>query len=240
MPAAKRTVDPSMKLRVNSLQLTVNKKFRQMTAVRCQLSYGYTLVEFLIVIGILSASMGSLLLFMTSVIKGANQTNIVSEVKQNGQAVLGSLETQIRSATDVEPMVGTEFLPAGASNGNSGIVLTKQAGGYIYLICVNSSASPAANGWIGIYSDNLNSPPTGASKYQKLTNNESTLSGIDINCDVDPTATTASAFQVSPVGSALKVVTINFIANQGVAAPSRADFLANAQFRTTISLRKYN
>src|SRR3990167_9997632 len=78
------------------------KNFRQLSVVNCQLSKGFTLLEFLVVIGLLSITIGSILLFLTSVLKGTNQANITSEVKQNGQVVLDTLESQIRNATDAE------------------------------------------------------------------------------------------------------------------------------------------
>src|SRR3990170_4782911 len=74
--------------------------FRQLSIVNCQLSKGFTLLEFLVVIGLLSITIGSILLFLTSVLKGTNQANITSEVKQNGQVVLDTLESQIRNASD--------------------------------------------------------------------------------------------------------------------------------------------
>src|SRR3990167_9169606 len=69
------------------------------------LSGGFTLLEFLVVIGLLSITIGSILLFLTSVLKGTNQANITSEVKQNGQVVLDTLESQIRNATDADCML---------------------------------------------------------------------------------------------------------------------------------------
>ena len=61
---------------------------------------GFTLVEFVVVIGILGFTVGATMLFLNSVLKGANQTNVTQEVKQNGQIVLDSLDRQIRGAVD--------------------------------------------------------------------------------------------------------------------------------------------
>ncbi len=200
---------------------------------------GYTLIEFLIVIGILSVSIGSVFMILTSVIKGSNQANIGAEVKQNGQAVLEGLERQIRIATNVRVMGGSEFIPSGASTGNSGMVLTKPTGGYIYLICVNkdSTVPPTYNGWIGIASGTSDLPPPLASSYQSLTANTDLISGVDIDCTAGTAGSTA--FRVDTATSSVKVVTISFTANQGVSAPSRVDFKANAKFQTVISLRQF-
>lgn len=197
-------------------------------------SGGYTLIEFLVVIGILAISIGSILMLLTSVIKSSNQTGITAEVKQNGQVVLDDLESQIRFAKDVNALVFGQLLGA-----NSGLILTLPDGNYVSIICFNAVGT-TSNGWIGIAKTLSPTPPSVSSGYQSLTNNRSTLSGIDINCDIDPSATVAQAFQVNSGTSSVKIVTVNFIVNQGVTAPSRADFLANAQFKTTISLRKYN
>ena len=78
---------------INKKQETRNKKLEIGKFLSClrfslcglKLKSGYTLIEFLIVIGILSVSIGSILLLLTSVIKGSNQANIIAEVKQNGE-----------------------------------------------------------------------------------------------------------------------------------------------------------
>src|SRR3989344_764838 len=61
---------------------------------------GFTLVELLVVLGILSATVGSTLLFLTSTLKGSNQASIVAEVKQNGQVTLDLLEREVRGANN--------------------------------------------------------------------------------------------------------------------------------------------
>src|SRR3989344_4232759 len=86
----------------NNKQETVNiRKVFQVSGFKVLVSKnGFTLLEFLVVIGLLSLTIGSILLFLTSVLKGTNQANVTSEVKQNGQVVLDALESQIRKATD--------------------------------------------------------------------------------------------------------------------------------------------
>lgn len=196
---------------------------------------GYTLVEFLIVVGILSLSIGSVLLILTSVIKGANQANIIAEVKQNGQGVLDSLQSQIRGAGDVSALSVT--LP-GPSEAKSGLFVTAASGEKLTIICVEARGGD--NGWIGVYKGAAGDsvPNTLVSNFQPITNTE-TISGVDIDCTPDPTDSTVPAFAVSSHGGLVKTVTIRFIANQGVSAPSRVDFKANAEFRTVLSLRIY-
>src|SRR3989344_5912333 len=87
---------------INNKQEKLNiRKVFQVSSFKFPVSRkGFTLLEFLVVIGLLSITIGSILLFLTSVLKGTNQANITSEVKQNGQVVLDTLESQIRNATD--------------------------------------------------------------------------------------------------------------------------------------------
>ena len=196
---------------------------------------GFTLIEFVIVIGILSLSIGSILLLLTSVIKGTNQTNINAEVKQNGQAAFDAIERQIRGAESVNQM-----FPGALYGAESGIEIV-QGSSNLYVICkpqtyVAYNSSENKNGWIGIYSGV--SAPDSLDLYQKLTNTDLT-NGVNIIC----AATGTKALQVNSVTSDEQkgiAVTIYFIAQQAINAPGRADFTGEAQFKTTISLRDYN
>ena len=176
---------------------------------------GFTLVEFLIVLGILALVVGSSLLFLTSVFKGSNQANVTTEAKQNGQVVLDLLEKQIRNAIFAQsPSAGY-------------IKLTGSSEDPLHIKCFPSTAS--TNGWIGMVASGADSPFD--SSFVPLTNKDDTISGVDIqNCD----------FRVIEATPSLPaIVSISFGVNQGIAAPSRQDFLANVAFQTTISLRKY-
>src|SRR3990167_10128021 len=70
---------------------------------------GFTLIEFLVVLGILAITVSATLLFLTSVLRGSNKANIIAEVKQNGQVVLESLERQIRNGVDAQ-LIATNTL----------------------------------------------------------------------------------------------------------------------------------
>ncbi len=197
---------------------------------------GYTLIEFLIVIGILALSVGSILLLLTTTIKGANKSNINAEVKQNGQAVLDSLVGQIRSASDVSQLVGGQYFPT--QGGQSGIFLTLSTGEKLTIVCFNADATH--NGYIGAVKD----PATATGphlNYSDFANNA--LTNTDIKSGVDIVCTNSlsppPSFVVSQSSSLGKTVAINFKAQQGIAAPSRVDFLANASFETAVVLRIY-
>ncbi len=213
MPFHKKTLNPKLETLNLELKLKGQKP-------------GYTLIEFLVVIGILSLSVGSILLLLTTTIKGANQANITAEVKQNGQNALDSLSSQIRSAKTVSKSEILAFLGA-----TSGIFLTFPNDNPLTIVCINSTAS--TNGWIGVFRGNsLNETPPSASSLTAVTNTDP-KTGVDIQC-------TSSSFQVSQGGSSVATVSINFTAVQGVSAPSRVDFKATSTFQTTVVLRLYN
>src|SRR3990170_7948701 len=124
--------------------------FRQLSIVNCQLSKGFTLLEFLVVIGLLSITIGSILLFLTSVLKGTNQANITSEVKQNGQVILDTLESQIRNASDAVCMLesGSDCLD---------VKLTRVNADPLRIRCA-SPVGQTENGRIEIASSTLDDP----------------------------------------------------------------------------------
>lgn len=201
-------------VKINSLCLKVNK--------------GFTLIEFLVVVGILTTVVGSTLLFLTSILRGSNQTNITNEVKQNGQVVFDSLDKQIRNGRNAVSIVP----PTGSS---SAIMLTLSDDSFLFLACFDTVPN-TSNGWIGSVSSLTSSAPVPAS-YVPLTNQDK-ISGVDIKCDSSPGAT-FSAIPASAGSATPSIVKMGFGASQAVLAPSRSDFQANIRFDTTISLRQY-
>ena len=188
-----------------------------------KLNNGFTLIEFLVVLGILTVAVGSSLLFLTSTLKGSNQAHISAEVKQNGQAVLDTLENQIRNARDVSALDSSTIpqIPSGAS---SAIHLTLSDGSSLFLACAEGSSS--SNGWIG-------SSATGdvITTFTPLTSKDP-KSGVNISsCSFS--VTSADGTSQPPL------VHISFDASQGVVAPSRQDFSSTIHFGTTLSLRNY-
>lgn len=182
-------------------------------------SAGFTLIEFLVVLGLLSLTVGATLLFLTSVLKGSNQANVVSETKQNGQFVLDSLERQIRNAT-------------GAANGanTKHLVLNRLNALPLQIKCFDE-VSGTSNGYIGTVEDsNTGVPGVSDGSYSPITNIDP-ISGVSIQ-DCSMMVQPESSGGVSP-----PIVTISFKVQQGVKAPSRQDFMANLDFQTRISLR---
>src|SRR3989344_5153439 len=184
-------------------------KYKILNTKYCK-TKGFTLIELLVVLGILAAAVGASMIFLTSVLKGTNQANVTAEVKQNGQVVLDSLEKQIRGAT-----AAVSIVPNGSS---SGVDLTKTDGNSLYVVCFDSIASPASNGWIGV-ADVSPGTDINTGDYESITSRD-TISGVDITC------TPPLGFKIIPTASGSPpIVSISFMVDQGIDAPSRAHFL---------------
>ncbi len=179
---------------------------------------GYTLIEFLVVLGILAVAIGSSLVFLTTVLRGSGEANISAEVKQNGQAVLDSLDSTVRNATDV------------ATNNNKHLKLSMVSGLPLHVRCFSDSTPKSENGWIGTVESSSDDPA--ASSYSSLTNRNE-VSGVDVNgCDFQVLNATQGA-------SGPPIVRISFSAMQGIGSPSAQSTPVNISFDTTISLRQY-
>ena len=214
---------PALRTR-NSKQETENKSFKfQASSFKFLVKPGFTLIEFLVVLGILAVTVSSTVLFLNSVLKGSNQATIVAEVKQNGQAALDSVERQIRGSIDAK------VAPTGCSSNCSELVLTRETPNLPLHIQCFFPVGNTRNGRIGIAEGN--SPST----YTDLTNTD-LINGVNItNCNF-----LVLSKGSSPDGQPIPaVVSIGFIVSQGLQASSRADFVANTAMQTTISLRRY-
>lgn len=110
---------------------------------------GFTLVELLVVIGILAVFGTMLLTIFTRTLKGSNKSQLITEIKQNGQSALELMDKTIRNAdgfickgslVTVVPGV----IPANAYR----IIVLVKAGFYTRYQFVDPTASPLANGLI--------------------------------------------------------------------------------------------
>lgn len=181
---------------------------------------GFTLIEFLVVLSILVIAVGSALLVLSAVLRGTNQLNVTAEVKQNGQAVLDNLDSQIRNASDA------------ISDGSGKYIrLTRPNADPLNIKCFYDLHPKSQNGWIGTAITTAINPTE--LNYTPITNRNDLVSGVDIN-DCSFTVAASSPGSVSP-----PIVSISFVVSQAIGAPSRQDFVASVEFRTTISLRKY-
>lgn len=183
---------------------------------------GFTLIEFVVVIGILGFVVTSSVFFLNSVLRSANQANVTQEVKQNGQVVLDSLDRQIRGS------IGASGVDAGPDY--TEIMLTRLNDDPLYIKCFTDGASGVKNNRIATAVS-----ATGTPSYVSISN-DNTVTGVNITgCKFNIVAATVSAQGVQVPA----IVSVYFTASQGLDAPSRQDFQAQAPFQTTISLRTY-
>lgn len=190
-------------------------------SINCELKTkdqsGFTLVELLVVLGLLSATVASTLVFLTSSLKGSNQAAVTGELKQNGQVILDQLERQIRGATSAE------IRP---EDGN--LKLTTSSG-IFHVKCF--AKSPTKNGWIGTSKDAGDAP--GESLYSPLTNKDDLISGVNVD------ACSLTVPPASSGGQSAAVVAISFTLTNGIGANTlRPDLKGSASFQTTIALRQ--
>ena len=121
-------------------------------------SKGFTLVEMAVAVGIMGMmSIAAVALFL-STIRGGGKVTVGTEVKQNGQFALNSMEQLIRNSLAVESCT------------NSGVVLTARDGQSLTFSCVNTG--PA--GYI-------------ASNSARLTSANVAVTACGFACSTDPT-----------------------------------------------------
>lgn len=213
---------------------TINKKIEEenqsflFKISSLQWLLGFSLIELVIVMGILGLVSGSTFVFLSNILRGSNQAKISGEIKQNGQTILDSVDRQIRNSVSAAKLTPP---PAGAV---SAIELALADNSFLYLVCFDSISSPKTNGWIGIVNTALASPPASSAGYSTLTNQD-VSSGVDVDCN--PATFGVNGLPSDPFP---QVVSVDFTINQGIGSPTRVDFMANAKFKTTISLRKYS
>lgn len=83
---------------------------------------GFTLVELLVVIAVLSISILLVLYIFTNSLRGSNKAQILSSIKKNGQAVLEVVDKTIRSSDNVI----CPAIPSGSTSASStGLVIEK-------------------------------------------------------------------------------------------------------------------
>ncbi len=198
---------------------SLGEQFQVRKTVNCsRLLRGYTLMELIVVMGVLTITVGAMTIFLTSVLKGTNKANVSAEVKQNGQAVLDSLERQIRGASSARE-IGID---------QNHIKLNRSLAEALHVRCEPENFS--RNSRISLQVSDLDDPPD--SNYISLSNDDPN-SGISIeNCVLE---VIRSGVSDSGVASP-PIVYISFTAEK---VSTRADLSASSRFETTISLRQY-
>ena len=168
---------------------------------------GFTLVELLIVVGLvlIIGTVGTSII--TSVLRSYNKAQITNEIEQNGNYVLSLMENQIRNARSVSAS------DCDASSGHcSTLEVTPQEG----LVFTFSLADDGSVGEVR--------------KGAEVLTNDDPTNGVDVD-----TNRGESYFLVE--GSAPQKVTIVLRLTQPPATPDRIDYQAAATLRTTVVVR---
>jgi len=90
---------------------------------------GFTLVELLVVVGLvlIIGTVGTSII--TSILRSYNKAHIINEIEQNGNYVLSLMESQIRNAKSVSPTGTTSSLTVTTQDGATIIYTIASAGG---------------------------------------------------------------------------------------------------------------
>lgn len=205
---------------------------------------GFTLVEMLIVIAILSVVGVLILTIFTRTLRGNNKSQIIGAIKQNGQLVLETMDKTIRNSDRVVCAPGLT------------IVVVKEGKYTRYRFTApNTNSSPPANGYLQQEIFGLpSSPPSGGDQKLFIRDFESTIctdpsvnpqiltdtnleTGVSVDC-IDSNCNTNPVFKGDkPVGYKAQV-TINFALWPGVQASQIVRGQIDAtRFQTTIQLR---
>lgn len=209
---------------------------------------GFTLLEVIVVMGVLSIIGVIILTIFTRTLKGNNKAQILVAIKQNGQSVLENMSQAIRNAHYIVCM-DTNTNPSGTTSPNNSTVVIEKNGVYTrYRIALPSDRTgpmPSCQSNGCIISDNP------VKEIDEDTGKEETESVL-VNriCPAQSTMTSAQTLTdtnpqsgVSIMGGSFTTlaedsVTINFILGPGVGAHSSVTGQIDAvNFETTVQLR---
>lgn len=177
----------------------------------------FTLVEMLIVLGILSILSVIFVEIFFRTLRGGNEAQILGVMKQNGQAALETMDKIIRNSDEV-------ICPPANSSGDT-IVIQKNAGFFRFRF-VPPTTTPPANGFIA--QDNVSDCISALSNAVSLTN-QNTTNGASV---------LSGTFTLNSKPSFKDLVTITFNIGPAVTTPKTlTDTIDPVRFSTTVQLR---
>lgn len=209
---------------------------------------GFTLVEILVVIAIVAIIGLVMIAIFTNTLRGSNKSEILSVIKQNGQAVLDNIDKNVRESDNV-------ICPSPGSSSDT-LVVVKNGSYTRYKFIPPNNTNPtigncgSVNGCI--QQDNFIQPATSADIKQFLIDvcNTATFApvapviltdtnaqtGVSVNCS-DTNCLTNIFTRNKPAGFKDQVA-IKFNLKPGVSAPAVvAGQIDPVSFQTSIELR---
>ncbi len=206
---------------------------------------GFTLVELLVVIAILSVALTLVLTIFTRTLRGGNKSQVISSIKQNGQAVLDLMDKTVRSSDRVVCTSDTGDTMVVVKNGlytkYKFLPPTATENGYIQQEEFNLPTEPGdrdESGYLrdfelGVCSDPFTNP--------QIITDTNAQSGASINCKAvsgTPNCLTNPIFVRTKQAGFKDQITIQFEIKSGVgAAQATAGTIDPVNFKTTIFIR---
>lgn len=196
---------------------------------------GFTLVELLVVITVLSIMGVVVLNIFTNTLRGSNKSQIILVIKQNGQAILESIDKVIRNAEDVVCISSSRdtlvILKEGKYTRYRFIPPKTGVNGQIQMDQPVQPAPPAPKGDIDLFLNNVCTDLLGTDSPtppQVLTDTN-TQTGVSVK---------NGSFSRSEKSGSKDTVTITFQVGPGVSvSPVLAGQIDPVRFTTTILLR---
>lgn len=183
---------------------------------------GFTLVEILVVIGVLTV-MGVILteIFFRS-IRGINKAEMISRIKQNGQTSLGIIDKTLRSADGIF-----------CTNADGSAILFSKNG--VYTRYRYNSATPTVNGSLSVdypTSDDCSAAVVNQSYLTDLGSNDP-KTGVSVS----QTGTTG-VFVRTQTSGVKDIITISFDIGVPIGLPAYLnEQIDPSSFQTTVQLR---
>lgn len=190
---------------------------------------GFTLVEMLVVVTVLSLLGVLILTIFTRSLRGSNKSQVISQIKQNGQAVLEMMDKNIRGADNV--VCVSSPLP-------TSLVVVKNG---IYLRYRFISSSPTANG--SIQQDNPGRGPaeTDTDFVNRVCPTADPMVNPVILTDTNPLSGISvenGSFSQDKSAGFKDQVTVKFDLKAGISQPlAIAGQIDSVNFQTTVQLR---
>lgn len=209
---------------------------------------GFTLIEMLVVIAVLSIAGFLVLTIFSNALRGNNKSQILSSIKKNGQSVLEALDKNIRNSDNVvciTPSGDTivlvkegiytrfRYIPANNTNTATAYGNCGSNNGCILKAFPIQPQPPAENSIIQTFINNVCTDPMGSDSTTPQV-----LTDTDEQTGVSIQQSSTNIFTRNQAAGFKETVTVRFKAAPPVGAPSSVSGQIDpVEFATTVGLR---